>query len=58
MPELGDLLGMSGASNQDIWSAFNGKTSEQKATVALDVFYLVLRDSGRDHNNGDLFGGY
>ncbi len=58
LPELGTLLGMNGASNQDIWNAFNGKSTEQKATYALDVFYLVLRDAGRDHNAGDKFGGY
>ncbi len=30
---------------------FNSLTAEQKAAVALEVFYLILRDSGRDFNN-------
>ena len=50
LPELGARLGMRGASNQDIWTAFNAASANQKANYALDIFYLVLRDAGRDHN--------
>jgi filamentous hemagglutinin len=32
---------------------FDALTDEQQAQVALDVFYLVLRDTGRNFNNPD-----
>lgn len=51
LPDLGALMGMSGASNPQIWAAFNNLSKERQDAFALDVFYLVLRDSGRDHNN-------
>lgn len=39
---------------------FEGLNEEEKARVALDVFYLVLRDAGRDFNNpnSEGFGNY
>jgi len=58
LPDLGSLMGLSGADDQTVWNAFSKLSAEQKATYALDIFYLVLRDAGRDHNNGDLNGGY
>jgi len=58
LPELGELLGMTGASSADIWKTFDAKPLEQRNLIAADMFYIVLRDAGRDHNNGDLFGGY
>ena len=51
LPLLGDLLGLSNASNQDIWTAFENLSKERQDSLALSVFYLVLRDAGRDHNN-------
>lgn len=50
LPDLGSLMGLSNATNQQIWTAFNLLTPEQQDNLALDVFYLVLRDAGRDHN--------
>jgi filamentous hemagglutinin family protein len=50
LPELGARLGMQGASDQEVWTAFNTTSAAQKAEYALDIFYLVLRDAGRDHN--------
>lgn len=35
---------------------FDALTDEQQAQVALDVFYLVLRDTGRDFNDPDSRG--
>jgi len=32
---------------------FNSLTPEQQTQIALEVFYLVLRDAGRDFNNPD-----
>jgi filamentous hemagglutinin len=51
LPELGTLLGLTNASNSDIWSAFNQLSEERQDAFALDIFYLVLRDSGRDRND-------
>ncbi len=52
MPDLATLLGLpDGASNQDIWTAFSQLGTAQQDADALKVFYLVLRDAGRDHNN-------
>ena len=51
LPEVGALLGMSGASDNAIWNAFTQKTPEQQDVLALSIFYLALRDAGRDHNN-------
>lgn len=38
--------------------AFNLLSREQQERVALDVFYLVLRDAGRKQNDPDSEGGY
>lgn len=60
LPDLGDLMGLSGASNTQIWNAFNQLPADRRDSIALDVFYLVLRDAGRDHNDpkSSGFGGY
>jgi hypothetical protein len=51
LPELGKLLGLTNASDSDIWAAFNQLPKEQQDTFALQVFYIVLRDAGRDRND-------
>ena len=52
LPDLGTLMGLpSDDTTEHIWSAFGQLSSEKQDTLALDVFYLVLRDAGRDHNN-------
>lgn len=63
LPELGTLLGLaSSASIQTIWKSFNelkADTSEQqdaKNRLLLDLFYLVLRDTGRDRNDPEAAG--
>lgn len=50
LPDLGVLLGISSSNTNQIWNQFNSLPSSQKAIYALDIFYLVLRDAGRDHN--------
>lgn len=50
LPELGDLLGLPGADRAAVWDAFRAHTPEVQDQLALDIFYLVLRDAGRDHN--------
>ena len=50
LPDLGTLLGLpSGTTNDQIWTAFNQLSPERQDALAIDIFYLVLRDSGRDH---------
>jgi filamentous hemagglutinin len=51
LPDLGKLLGLTNASNSDVWAAFKKLPKEQQDTFALQIFYLVLRDAGRDRNN-------
>ncbi len=60
LPDLGVLLGLSTKDASQIWSTFKGLPPERQDQLALDVFYLVLRDAGRDHNNPDSagFGNY
>jgi hypothetical protein len=53
LPELGKLLGLTSASNDEIWAQFQRLSQEKQAALALDVFYLVLRNSGRDRNDPD-----
>lgn len=50
LPELGTLLGLSDASNATVWAAFEQLPTEKQHRLALEVFYLVLRDAGRDYN--------
>jgi hypothetical protein len=34
-----------------VWAKFVSLPSEEQKQIALDVFYFVLRDAGRDHND-------
>jgi hypothetical protein len=62
LPELGKLLGLAdGASDTAIWTAYNNRFPAdaqvstllpQRYQLALDIFYQILRDSGRDHTSG------
>jgi hypothetical protein len=58
LPELADMLGVtvpSGSTPQEIWALLQqlpaSDLTELDDRLALDTFNLVLRDSGRDHNN-------
>ncbi len=53
LPELGKLLGLTNASDSEIWTQFQQLSPEKQDALALDVFYLVLRNSGRDRNDPD-----
>jgi hypothetical protein len=50
-------MGLGSASNAQVWSAFQKLTPVQQDTFALDIFYLVLRDAGRDHNDPNAVNG-
>jgi filamentous hemagglutinin family protein len=52
LPDLGALLGLTDASDDQVWTAFNQLPKEKQDNLALDIFYLVLRDAGRNHNTG------
>jgi hypothetical protein len=76
LPDLGALLGVGGATNQQIWDIFSGTpdasltssedkiqsslTPEARDALASTIFYDVLRDAGRNHNNPSSpgFGNY
>jgi filamentous hemagglutinin family protein len=51
LPDLGGLMGLTNATDDQIWAAFSQLSTEKQDDLALDVFYLVLRDAGRDHND-------
>ncbi len=51
LTELGKLLSLSGATNAQIWGAFSALPVERQDSLALDLFYAVLRDSARDRTN-------
>jgi filamentous hemagglutinin len=54
LPDLGTAMNLpSSDSTQQVWADFVGETKEEQDAQALTVFYDVLRDSGRDHNNPD-----
>ncbi|MCE0483751.1 MAG: filamentous hemagglutinin family protein [Methylacidiphilales bacterium] len=56
LSDLGDLLGLTDATDDQIWSTFNQLPQEQRNNLSLQIFYLVLRDAGRDHNNSNAPG--
>ncbi len=56
LPDLGSLLGLVNATGDEVWSAFGQLSTEKQDSLALDIFYLVLRDAGRDHNNSAAAG--
>ena len=60
LPDLAGLMGLSNPSLNATWTAFNQLSSDQRDQLALEIFYLVLRDSGRDHSlpTADGFGNY
>ena len=54
LPELGRALGLaSGTDGAAIWATFSALPASRRAALALDIFYLVLRDAGREHNDAD-----
>jgi filamentous hemagglutinin len=76
LPDLASALGLSNVTDSQIWNIFSGAadasltagesklqaslTPALRDTYALDIFYLVLRDAGRNHNNSGNpgFGNY
>jgi len=60
LPDLGALLNLPGDTNAQVWSAFSALPFAQQDALALDIFYEVLRDAGRDHGNVNSsgFGNY
>ena len=50
LPSLGALLNLPKASEAQVWDAFTNLPDEQQDRLAVQIFYLVLRDAGRDHN--------
>ena len=52
LPDLATLLDLGGASNDQVWAAFNQLPASQQDLLVQDIFYLVLRDAGRSHTAG------
>lgn len=51
LAEVRDLLGLKDATDAQVWTAYTQLAAEPRHAVALDVFFLVLRDAGRDHGD-------
>jgi hypothetical protein len=61
LPQVDALLGLPTDSDlSDTWNLFSRLPQEEQDRLALDIFYLVLRDAGRDHNTASSpgFGNY
>jgi filamentous hemagglutinin family protein len=60
LPDLAALMGVTGETNAQVWSTFEGKDAESQAALATTIFYDVLRDAGRNHNDptSSSFGSY
>ena len=60
LPDIAPALGLTGAGNSQIWNSFENLSAGRQDLLALDAFYLVLRDAGRNHNdpNSPDFGTY
>jgi hypothetical protein len=44
------------ATPSQVWTAFNQLTPGQQDALALQIYYLVLRDAGREHNTSSAPG--
>lgn len=52
LPELRRLLGLpEKTSNAEVWQSFVAKNSADQDRLVLNLFYIALRDSGRDRND-------
>ena len=51
LPDLGSLMGLGNVGNDQVWDDFNALTTGAQDVLATTIFYDVLRDAGRDHNN-------
>ena len=52
LTDLGVLMGLpSSDSDQQVYDAFHQLPAGNQANLALDIYYDVLRDAGRDHND-------
>ena len=41
LPDLGGLLGLPNATNDQVWTAFEQLSKQDQGRLALDIFYLV-----------------
>jgi filamentous hemagglutinin family protein len=52
LPDLGSLMGLpSSDTDQQVWDAYKLESAADQSALALDIFYDVIRDAGRDHND-------
>ena len=47
LPDLGTILGLTDPTTDQVWTDFQQLPLERQDQLALDIFYLVLRDAGR-----------
>ncbi len=51
LPAIGTLLGLTNATEEDVYAAFTQLSLEQQDQLALKIFGFVLRDSARDRTD-------
>ena len=54
LPMLGALMEVdAGTTDAQVWNLFAQKSEAERHRLAVEVFYGVLRDAGRDHNDAN-----
>ena len=57
LPVLRSTLGLAAETdNTTVFAVFNALPATRRAALALDIFYIALRDAGREHNDPDSLG--
>ncbi len=51
LPVLRDAMGLGALTDDQVWTAYQALSPEEQAQLDLQIFYLVLRDVGRNHLN-------
>ena len=49
LPVLAGLMGLGSTTDAQVWAAYSQLPVEKRDALAIEVFYVVLRDAGRDH---------
>lgn len=56
LPELGTLLGLKDPDEETVWNAFGRLPADRQNLLTLEIFYHVLRDTGRDFSSASSSG--
>jgi hypothetical protein len=51
LADIAPSLNLANATDADVWQAFESLSNARQDELALQAFYLVIRDAGRNHND-------